>query len=104
VQEAADELRDMEAATGATATIRLLQTWGKLRANTEVSDEDLAELMRLDPISPNVRRAIISALVERRRWPQVLDHLAVLKRMRAFSERDAKVEEIARGLLTTEKP
>ena len=104
VQEAADELRDMEAATGATATIRLLQTWGKLRANTEVSDEDLAELIRLDPISPDVRRAVISTLVERRRWPQVLDHLAVLKRMRAFNDRDAKVEEIARGLLTAEKP
>ena len=104
VQEALDELSDMETVSGGTATIRLLQTWAKLRANLEVSDEDLAELLRLDPISPDVQRAIISTLVGRRRWPQVLDHLALLKRMRAFGERDAKVEEAARGFVAAEVP
>jgi spermidine synthase len=104
VQEAAEELGDMEAASGGTATIRILQTWAKLRAQEDVSDEDLAELLRLDPISPDVRRAIISTLVERHHWQQVLDHLGVLKRMRAFGERDAKVEEVARGLLAAGPP
>jgi len=103
-QEALEDLRDMEAVSGGTATIRLLQTWAKLRTHVRVTDEDLVELLRLDPVSPDARRAVVSALVARGDWENVLSNLAVLRRMRAFGERDAKVEEVARGLLATGAP
>jgi spermidine synthase len=103
-QESLEDLRDMEAVSGRTATIRLLQTWARLRTGAHVTDEDLVELLRLDPVSPDARRAVVSTLVARGAWEQVLSNLAVLKRMRAFGERDAKVEEVARGLLATGAP
>jgi hypothetical protein len=102
--EALVELRDMAAVQGESATLRLLQSWAQLRAGKDISDADLADLVRLDPASPDVRRAIISTLVARQRWDQVLAHLALLKSMRAYGERDAKVEDVARTYLAVGAP
>ena len=47
---------------------------------------------------------MVSTLVARERWPLVLSHLDVLKRMHSFGERDAKVEDFARGFLQRVEP
>jgi spermidine synthase len=101
---ALDELREIEADSGDTPTTRLLRAWAELRKSGDVSDAELADLVRLDPVSPDVRRAIVSTMVARRRWDQVLVHLQVLKRMRAFGEREAKLEELAHSFLAGSEP
>ena len=104
VDETLEELRDLERTTGETSATRILRTWAELRKSGDVSDADLADLIRLDPVSPDARRAIVSTLVARQRWDLVLAHLNVLKRMHAFSERDAKVEEVARSFFAGGEP
>jgi hypothetical protein len=97
--EALEELRDIKQTMGENAKTRILQAWAQLRQSDDLSDAELVDLVRLDPTSSDVRRAIVSTLVARQRWDLVLAHLNVLKQMLAFSERDAKVEEVARGFL-----
>jgi len=81
-----------------------LRVWAELRKSGDVSDAELADLARLDPVSPDVRRAIVSTLAARQRWDQVLPQLQVLRRMHAFGEREAKLEELAHGFLAGSEP
>jgi len=101
---ALEEARALEADSGDTPSTRLLRVWAELRKSGDVSDAELADLARLDPVSPDVRRAIVSTLAARQRWDQVLPQLQVLRRMHAFGEREAKLEELAHGFLAGSEP
>jgi uncharacterized protein HemY len=103
-EAALDELREMASDFGDTPTTRLLRAWAELRKSGDVSDTELADLVRLDPVSPEPRRVVVSVLVARKRWDQVFAHLQVLKRMHAFGERETKLEAIARSFLANTNP
>jgi spermidine synthase len=102
--EALDDLRDIEAVAGETSSTRVLRAWATLRKSNDIGDAELADLVRMDPVSPDARRVVVSTLVARQRWDQALAHLGVLKRMNAFGERESKLEETVRGLVPGEKP
>jgi predicted membrane-bound spermidine synthase len=95
--EALAELRDMVEVGGPTARTRLAETWAQLRDNGSISDASLSDLIQLDPLLADSRRAVIAALLGRHQWALALRHSEILKRMRVFNERDAtvaaKVEE-----------
>ena len=89
--EALAELKDLVAVGGPTPRTRLVEIWAQLRSAGTVSDADLSDLIQLDPLLADSRRAVIAALLSRHQWDLALRHSEILKRMRAFNERDATV-------------
>jgi len=89
--EALAELKDLVAVGGETARTRLAEIWGQLRDAGTVSDAALSDLIQLDPLLPDSRRAIIATLLRREQWGLALRHSEILKRMRDLNERDAIV-------------
>ena len=89
--EALAELKDLVEVGGPTARTRLAEIWAQLRDNRSVSDAALSDLIQLDPLQADSRRAVIAALLRRHQWDLALRHSEILKRMRDFNERDATV-------------
>jgi spermidine synthase len=89
--EALAELKDLVAVGGQTARTRLAEIWVHLRDAGTVSDAALSDLIQLDPLLPDSRRAIIATLLRREQWGLALRHSEILKRMRDVNERDAIV-------------
>ncbi len=103
-QEALEELDDMDRHASPTPTRRLLRVWAELDRAQGVSDEQLADLIRLDPLSPAPRRMLVAVLMQRKQLGLALHHLAILERMNALTERDREVEAMLRSGLGIDKP
>jgi predicted membrane-bound spermidine synthase len=89
--EALAELKDLVAVGGETARTRLAAIRGQLRNAETVSDAALSDLIQMDPLLADSRRAVIATLLRREQWDLALRHSEILKRMRDLNERDAIV-------------